>query len=681
MFSEGDPYVGIDVDNCRDQRTGALNEIAQNIVQMLQSYTEISPSGTGIHIFCRGTLPPGARRKGTVEMYNQGRYFTVTMNHLPGTPVTTEARTAELAVVHAKYITPSEKQIVQQNLSLQTVMLSDSELLQKIRSSKTGQEFSRLWNGDSAKYGGDQSAADQAICNMLAFWTGRDIARMDSLFRQSRLYRDKWDKVHFADGRTYGAATLQKAIADCKSTYALQLSRIEEAAPAEMDFSRLKYFRCTDAGNAERLHFLYGGKIRYCYAYKGWFIFDGKRWALDKAGQIIEMAKATMRETKIQAEGNESLGSWCNKSESKAKLTALIDLAQSLVPILPEELDADRWLLNCQNGVVNLRTGQLLAHSPSFMISKICNSNFTPEQAEGLWSEVARSILPDDETRRFVQRFAGYSLTGSVREEKFMVANGDGANGKGTLIETLGTALGDYCETLAVEILLQSKNTGNGNEPSPELAKLPGVRFLMASETGQGRVLDESRVKAITGGDRITARRLRCDPFTYDPQFKLWLSTNHVPRVRGDDDGIWRRFRLVQFAQKFEGRNRQNGLKEELRKPENLAAALSWAVQGCLAWQLEGLNEPASILQATRNFQLDCDVIGQFIDSECNVGAGYLSGSKMLYRSFKYWCEENGREPHNSSNFSLMMENKGFKKSRNKSGMWWSGLETSGVVM
>ena len=132
MFSEGDPYVGIDVDNCRDQRTGALNEIAQNIVQMLQSYTEISPSGTGIHIFCRGTLPPGARRKGTVEMYNQGRYFTVTMNHLPGTPVTTEARTAELAVIHAKYIAPAEKQIVQQNLSLQTVTLSDSELLQKI---------------------------------------------------------------------------------------------------------------------------------------------------------------------------------------------------------------------------------------------------------------------------------------------------------------------------------------------------------------------------------------------------------------------------------------------------------------------------------------------------------------------------------------------------------------------
>lgn len=453
---------------------------------------------------------------------------------------------------------------------------------------------------------------------------------------------------------------------------------IEKSCKQKPKAKPLQYFRRTDVGNSQRLQTVYGDVIRYCFSYRSWLIWDGKRWKIDKIGQIIELAKHVIELTREAAKDSEELRAWCKSSESRAKLNSMIDLAQSLVPVFPEDLDADPWLLNVQNGIVDLRTGDLLPHNPEKFMTKICHAEFKPMQP-GLWSRIVDEILPNPEVREFIQRFAGYSLTGSVREEKFLVLHGEGGAGKGTVTETLAAAMGEYADTLAVEVLLQSKNAGSGNEPSPELAKLPGVRLLLASETGQGRLLDEARVKAMTGGDMITARRLRCDPFRFVPNFKLWLSTNHVPRIRGQDNGIWRRFRLVPFQQQFkDGQGRDNTLKEKLQSPEILDEILIWAIAGCLQWQQYGLREPVDVIASTDAYRQECDIAEQFISDECETGPNLEAPVKFFYHAFRDWCTDNGHIAGSSSMFSRMLEVKKFKKVKRAHGWFWLGVKLRG---
>lgn len=438
--------------------------------------------------------------------------------------------------------------------------------------------------------------------------------------------------------------------------------------------SESKTFPRTESGNAELLAAKYGDKIRFCHSYKQWLLWDGTRWKPDITGQIIKLAKETVRKAYKEHSGNEDAQKFYRSSESKAKLMAMIFLAESLLPVETGALDADPWLLNVQNGILDLRTGNLLQHDPKKFMTKICRAEYKAMKP-GLWSQTIEKILPDPAVRQFIQRFAGYSLTGSVREEKFLVLNGEGGTGKGSTTETLAEALGDYADTLAVEILLQSKNTSSGNEPSPELAKLPGVRLLLASETGQGRLLDEARTKSITGGDRVTARRLRCDPFSFVPSFKLWLSTNHIPRVRGQDEGIWRRLRLVPFDHQFkDGEGRDSTLKEKLHCQEVLNEVLIWAVAGCLQWQQHGLCESAAVIASTNQFREACDILEQFIDDECETGPSYEVSVKTLYSIFKNWTRDNGHIPGSSATFTRMMETKKYVKIHKNYGWVWLGI-------
>lgn len=443
-----------------------------------------------------------------------------------------------------------------------------------------------------------------------------------------------------------------------------------------VDINSKKLFNRTDAGNAELLASNYKNSIRFCFEYSKWLVYDGKRWKFDTSNQIYEYVKKTMRTAYKTFKGNEEAQKYYRSSESKAKMTSTVFLAQTLLPISPEELDSDNWLLNVQNGIIDLKTGKLLPHNPKYFITKICKASYNPKNTNTLWNKSLAKIMPDKNIRDFAQRFAGYSLTGSVREEKFVVLNGEGGTGKGTFTETLADLMGDYADTLSTDILIQSRNANTGNEPTPEIAKLPGVRLLLASETGQGQILDESKVKAMTGGDRITCRRLRCDPFTFQPSFKLWLSTNHVPRVRGTDEGVWRRMRITPFDQQFkDGQNRDNTIKEELHNTENLESVLVWAVQGCLEWQKQGLNEPESILKTTNDFREECDILEHFFTDECEIGLKNEAPVKMFYHVFKDWCTDNGHMPTSSTTFTRLMETKKYTKVKKSHGAVWLGIK------
>ena len=219
MFTKESRIYGVDIDACFSN--GVMSPDAQDIINKMQSYTEWSPSKNGIHIIGKGILPPGGRRKGNFEMYDSGRFFTVTGCHVEGTPIEIYERTNEVAIIHSKYIAKSQPEPtpIRKQLPQSYTNISDAELIGKIIVSKQGFDFQSLWDGDTDKYNGDDSAADIALCNMLAFWTGRDAVRMDLLFRQSALYRQKWDERHFADGTTYGIHTITKAIKDCRNVY------------------------------------------------------------------------------------------------------------------------------------------------------------------------------------------------------------------------------------------------------------------------------------------------------------------------------------------------------------------------------------------------------------------------------------------------------------------------------
>ncbi|SEP19739.1 hypothetical protein SAMN04487948_12049 [Halogranum amylolyticum] len=220
VFTEEDPIVGVDLDDCRDSESGDTDDDAQDIITRLDSYTEVSPSGTGYHVLIQGSLPEGRNRRGKIECYDTARFFTVTGDRVTGTPTAVSQRQDALEAIHREYIadeetstqaTDSPTDVTQRDETTPNTSLDDDTLLEKASSASNGEKFDRLWNGSTSGYDSN-SEADMALCCLLAFWSGGDAAQMDQLFRQSGLIREKWDEVHYADGSTYGEKTIERAI-------------------------------------------------------------------------------------------------------------------------------------------------------------------------------------------------------------------------------------------------------------------------------------------------------------------------------------------------------------------------------------------------------------------------------------------------------------------------------------
>ncbi|REA05793.1 hypothetical protein DEQ92_05855 [Haloferax sp. Atlit-6N] len=256
VFTNNGPFVGIDLDNCRDPETGVTDEWAQELIDRLDSYTEVSPSGTGYHVIIRGALPPGGNRTGDLELYDDARFFTVTGDHVDGTPTTVAERGNELAAIHAAcFDTPAavEPATTAPASATGTVStgsagpgndLSDDALIDRATNAANGTKFSRLWRGDTTGYD-SHSEADMALCSLLAFWTAGDAQQIDRLIRESGLARPKWDAVHFSDGSTYGETTIDRSIAGTSEYYQPSRRPDVSQSAADTDSGRA----ATDAGD------------------------------------------------------------------------------------------------------------------------------------------------------------------------------------------------------------------------------------------------------------------------------------------------------------------------------------------------------------------------------------------------------------------------------------------------
>ena len=433
----------------------------------------------------------------------------------------------------------------------------------------------------------------------------------------------------------------------------------------------------TDLGNARRLVAAYGKNLRFCHEAGKWLAWNGEIWATDNSGIIDRLAKDTVRTIYLEAGGNAnsadrgSLAKHALRSEAEARLRAMIDLAKTEpgVPVNASQLDADQWLLNCRNGTLDLRTGELLPHHPESLCTKEVPVVFDRYAKCPTWLAFLLRVMADNRGLvQFLQRTLGYALTGSTREQVLFFLYGTGANGKSTFIETCRKLLGNYAQQADFDTFVIKKSDG----PRNDLARLVGTRFVAAVEAAQGRQLAENVIKQVTGGDTITARFLYHEHFEYSPQFKLFLVANHKPRVVGTDEAIWRRIRLVPFTVTIPTEERDKQLLEKLQG--ELPGILAWAVRGCLKWQADGLGEPVQVSEATEAYRREMDVMADFIEEHCVLGERETADAGLLYKLFQEWSEKNGEEILTQKSLGAQLSERGFEPSKKRGHRCWVGL-------
>jgi putative DNA primase/helicase len=663
--------VGVDLDHCT--KDGELEPWAAEIVERFSSYTERSPSGEGVRIFVKGSLPSGRRKKGNVEIYNSGRYLTCTGQILRNAPATLEVGQAAIDWLLEKYFRepeipkPAPKPVPARNMS-------EEALLDKAFRARNGDELRKLFEGNFESYP-SQSEADLALCSRLAFWA-QDPAQLDRLFRQSKLYRDdKWNSRR--GGSTYGEQTVQRAWEGASGHYAPPERRKPDGNNSEKSDPVYLGEHLTDLGNARRFVRHQGKKFRFCHAF-GWLVWDGRRWRKDQTGAVERAAKKTVALIYEEAANceekklREALFNHAERSESERRIAAMVSLAKSESEIALEssDLDQSEWLFNCQNGTVDLRTGELRPHDPSDLITKVVPIDFDPRAECPAWLSFLDTVLAgNDGLISFVQKAAGYSLTGSTREQVFFLLHGAGQNGKSTFVNALCEILGDYSQRTPTETLMAKRVDSS---ISNDLARLAGARFVAATEIDHGRRLAEGLVKQITGSDPITARFMHREFFEFNPTFKLWFAANHKPRISGND-AIMRRVRLIPFHVKIEGVDRN--FFEKLRA--ELSGILSWAVAGCITWQSDGLEPPAEIVAANEAYRQESDLIAQFLKDRCVLAPSAECLKGDFYEAFKKWAEEAGERPMSKRQLGRLMAERGFGEFKGHEGHVWRAIGLS----
>lgn len=686
-FVLGDGIAGIDIDHCIDPATGAVDARALDIVAAMQSYTEISPSGTGLHILFCGRKPGPACRRALggglgLEMYDSGRYFTVTGRSWHDPPLPLADRAAEAAEIYRQYLdkpkpaapTAAQATPVQPRPAGGP---SDAEILEKAKQAKGGDKLAALLAGDWQAYAASHSEADLALCNLLAFWLGADKARMDAAFRSSGLYRPKWDQRRGAD--TYGNITLARALAECQEVYdptpAPPQVPAEEAKAEVADLLRSmgitpskkpeqapvpaapapgrKTYSLDDTGNARRFRDQYGDKVRYNYTQGCWMIWTGQVWRRDETAAVKQMCDAMLDGMEKGLFGIHdpqqaaALRKFIQKSRGSHAKDNLLKEAQHLtgIPATDNDFDKARGVLNVQNGVLKLRSGKLCGHDRARLITRLAGAAYDPSATAPAWLRFLDDVTGGDKNlQNYLQCMVGYMLTGSTREQCIFFLYGDGSNGKSTFLEILAELLGTYAMN-AQSDTITARRSSDG--PRTDIARLKGARLVTISECPADVWLDEAIVKQLTGGDVVTARYLYGREFEFRPEFKLIMATNHKPRIRGTDSGIWRRIRLVPFTQRIPEERQDLQLPDKLRT--ELPGILNWALEGLRQWmqassggKRRGLPHCKAVDSATAEYRGEQDRLKQFLEDCTEPAPGYTIQAGILYQVYRRWCEENG---------------------------------------
>ncbi len=441
-----------------------------------------------------------------------------------------------------------------------------------------------------------------------------------------------------------------------------------------------KHFNLTDLGNAERLVSQYGDRLHYCYERRHWLVWNGKVWEWDSGNKVTALAKHTVRNIYREA-GDEpeekkrkELAGHAKNSESDHRINAIIALAESElgIPVKITELDTDPWLLNCINGVINLKTGQLQPHRKEDLLTILVPVEYHPAAQCPRWMSFLSQVTGGNgELMDYLKRAVGYSLTGDTKNQVLFFLYGLGNNGKSTFTMTIRKLLDGYGERMdADDLMLKDRNSGRG--PKESIANLKGKRYVVGSEIQDGRKLDVSLLKDMTGGETIKARRLYEHDVEFAPTHKLWLFGNHKPIITDTTLSIWRRVKLIPFTITIPSDKVDPDLATKLEA--ELPGILTWAVNGCLEWQRYGLNEPKVVTGATSDYRHEEDILGDFIDDFCLLKPTATASKHELKEAYETWCNNAGSQPASQKIFKSRLIERGITEGKSGATRYWRGI-------
>jgi putative DNA primase/helicase len=442
-------------------------------------------------------------------------------------------------------------------------------------------------------------------------------------------------------------------------------------------------FDLTDAGNGLRFIRRHGERVRYSPQLESWFVWDGRRWAADDMLRTMEFARETAIAIKQEAvpgtDGEKAVLTWAKQSQMVPKLRAMLDAAGEAtgeVKVSATALDANANLFNCQNGTLELETLALREHRPGDLITQIAacdyDSTATSETFERFLDE-ATSLAP--EVRPFLQVCAGLTLLGRNVEEILVFLMGDAGSGKTTLMEALAAALGEYAATAEIDSFLAADRSNGGGAARPDLARLRGKRMVRASEPDPNRRLDTNKLKAITGGEKITVRHLYAAPFEMTPMFIPWIAANKAPQINAEDSGIWRRLLRVPLEKGRKKEERDASIKAELvDAARSGVAVLAWAVEGLRRYQQEGFQIPTIVLERTEELRQEFDTTTEWFDEECEFDSAYDESAGELHRDYGSWVRSRGGRAVTAHEFAAKLRERGLEQYRTKGGKRWRGI-------
>ncbi len=654
-------YFGIDIDK-RDLD----DPITKDILSMFsETYEEKSPSGKGFHTI--GKVDLSKIPKDYKEKYYQKnvkldiecyigritkRYFTYTGNVINDKPITD--CTKELLTFLDKYMLKEKKSTstAETHTEIKSTKYADSDIMDSIcadiieiiKESEQAEKFKKLYfDGDITDYEDNDSSADMALCDILAFYCGEDAELIDALFCKSKLYRTKWDRLDYKHN------TIKKAIELCKGKFYKNgvnfrlLAKLKKIVPE-------KKYTYNDIGMSELFAEIYKSQLRYNTIAKQWYCFNGKVWQEDtgamKARQKMKELSKTLLTyvTYIKDEDKKSiflkyiktLGNYNTRKK-------ILEDSQSKMFISQTDFDKDKDLFNCQNGTLNLKTFKFEEeHNPNDLLSKISNVVYNPEATCPQFKKFMNEIMYSNKNKiDFLQKIFGYSTTAeTLLEECFILYGKTTRNGKGTLMDTILYMLGDYGRTAMPETL-SLKRWKDASKASSDIARLNGCRFVNISEPSHDMVIDSALLKTLTGRDKIVARFLNQNEFEFYPQFKLFINTNHLPII--NDDTVFKsgRINVITFDRHFKEEEQDPTLKDKLKEENEISGIFNWCLEGLENFHEEGLTTPKEVEDATAEYEKKNDKIAKFFKQELVKNSKKNVSCLKVYNRYCEWCEEN----------------------------------------
>ena len=680
----------IDIDHCI-REDGSLNDVAASIMSFFpDAYFERSPSGTGLRGFFR--LSPDFAYDKTVyyinnrthglEVYLPGttnRFVTVTGDEFRAGSVTRNDEALQNVLD-----TFMKRKTQVSNHSIEPCSyLTDEQVIEHASRSESGEKFKALYEGRWEEGYDSQSDADMAFVAILAFWCGNVEEQIDRIFRSSGLMREKWDRQ--TGDSTYGQITIRNAV----STNAAIYTPIRNTESAEEEFSDLdeeetlpsfepdisKVTLTLEKMQPHKNPRYQREEIGIGYAFADyfkpiarfdrergiWYVFDGKVWQPDEnALALAELAKRLadrLYTFALQIKDEDTRNRYIKrvqKLQMRKNRRTMIEDAKSVYPVPHSVFDRNTDLFNCQNGTLNLTTGEFRSHDPADFLTLMSGITYDPEASCPRWTQFISEVMCNDaDLALYLQKALGYALTGDTSLEcLFILYGATSRNGKGTTMETFLRIMGDYGKTSNPEMLSTKFGNTNASGPSEEIARLAGVRFVNISEPEKKITFNAALVKRMTGNDTLNARFLHENSFDFKPNFKIFINTNYKPSVSDMTLFYSNRLKLIPFKRHFEEHEQDKNLKSFFSEAANLSAIFNWCYEGYKRLRNESLADPVAVVSATKEYQEESDRIGQFVDAWLEEGEAYEVRTSAAYKLYGEWCDKYGYRKENSTNFN-----------------------------